>query len=471
MNITYLSLPYVYPLCPLNFNHAKMFVIADVFARHAKTNSPDSVVIFPVASHFTGNTAQSTANAIKEYNTGNRDEDVVAIYKQYRNYYDTPQNVLCHFDDSDYLMRYFHEEILWELKCLNVSCDYRNSYTTKSVAFECFVRSIIRQYEKEHLLVFNSNHELAVNYDDTKWRTDTLRLINTTDIRKKNQLNNIISAFNTLSSGWELLRKTGYGVVYKDTGLIIDPMFDSELFMVYDLFNYWRNYYQVEINNYDDFFDTLFLSLKENQNKCSYVGNPEKKVVQGILDSLPCDMFFGEEHLKNWICKKFFAEQRLLHPSLRTSMYRILGMGLLEGKRMSASAGHSVLSKDLINEFGGQVARLTILLSGGNISNGYNYEKTLPDAAKRILKNFSDYWVFLNSDFRLGNTSSDVEKYVVNIENNISEGYLCKAVTDLLVNIPAKNKHPSLDCKQKLLSLYRYYLPIFLPEFSLCQMQ
>ena len=69
MNITYISVPYVYPLCPLNFNHAKMFVVADVFARYASAQNEGLVhtMIFPIASHFTGNTAQSTSVHIQDF--------------------------------------------------------------------------------------------------------------------------------------------------------------------------------------------------------------------------------------------------------------------------------------------------------------------------------------------------------------------------------------------------------------------
>lgn len=472
MSIEYLSLPYVYPLCPLNFNHAKMFVVADVFARYAKMHSgAETHLIFPIASHFTGNTAHATADSIAAYLDGSKTEATISVYNLYRSFYGTPAQIIPSFSDPNNLMNYYHEEILWELKSLYVSCDYRNAYTTKSEAFECFVRTIIRQYEKEGLLVLNGNGDLAINYDDPQWREDTAQLIESTSIEKSFQRKNILSAFSNLSSGWELLRNSGYGVKYDDTGWIIDPMFDSELFMIYDLFVYWSNYYQAQISDYHSFFEMLFLSLKENENKASDCSELEKAVVQGILDSMPCNIFFGEEHLKNWIAKKFFAEQRLLHPALRTVSYRILGMGLLDGKRMSASSGHAILSRDLIHQYGGQVARLTILLSGGNISKGYNFERSLPDTAQKMLQSFSDYWIMLNSLCTSGNDHFDAAAHESSIESNISSGYLRKAVTELLVNIPARIKQPDPNSRAELLTFYRRYLPIFLPEFAICQMQ
>lgn len=471
-HVTYLSLPYVYPLCPLNFNHAKMFVVADIFARFARAMSPeDTTVLFPVASHFTGNTAHATADAIARYLAGEKNQETIAAYNLYRNFYGTPANTVQLFTDPDYLMGYFHEEILWELKTLQVSCDYKNAYTTQSEAFACFVRTVIRRYDEEGLLVYNQNQELAINYDDPQWREDTVNLINSTQIQKNFQRKNILSAFHNLSSGWELLRNSGYGVAYDNSGWIIDPMFDSELFMLYDLFNYWTRHYRVEISDHNRFFDFLFLSLKENCNKMPEDFGEERTVLQGILDSLPCNIFFGEEHLKNWLCKKFFAEQRLIHPDLRTASYRILGMGLLDGRRMSASAGHSILARDLIHAHGGQIARMTILLSGGNVSKGYQYERSLPDMAKKMLRDFSNYWIFLNTGCGNGRDRCDTGTYAAEIESYIQDGYLRKALTELLVNIPSKNKCPDEQSRQQLLSFYQTYLPIFLPEFDLCQMQ
>lgn len=473
MKITCLSLPYVYPLCPLNFNHAKMFVVADVFARYTrlKNRECDHKVIFPVASHFTGNTAHAAAHNIKEYFIGERTQENTNTYKLYKNIYGVPHNVIKEFSDPQYLMNYFHSEIIWELKSMGVSCDYKYSYTTENEDFPYFVRAVIKEYEKTGLLISNKKLELALNYDDPKWRDATTRLIQNTEIKKEFQKNNILSAFKNLSGEWELLRNTGFGVCYDKSGLIIDPMFDSELLTVFDLFQYWKQYLGVYLEDAEHFFSILMRSLKENHNFATELTEKEEKLVERILASLPCDIFFGEEHLKNWICKKFFAEVQLLHPSIRTKTYRVLGMGMLDGKRMSASRGHAVLSCDLIKKYGGQIARLTILLSGGNISKPYNYEVDLPYMAKRIFEEFNNYWIFLNSDYKKGINECNVEEYENDIHRMLKAGYIRKAVTYLLVNIPTQNKRPSRSSKENLIAFYEKYLNIFLPEFTLCQMQ
>ena len=472
MKITHISVPYVYPLCPLNFNHTKMFVVADVYARHTASQNAgaDDIVIFPIASHFSGNTAQSTSLHILDYLSGVRNEKTISVFGLYKDVYKVPTDILHEFTNPRFMMNHFNREIIWELKSLNVSCNYENAYTTESEEFASFAISLIRRYDKEGLLVRNENGDLALNYDEPKWRQETAALIADTEILQPSQRKTIMSAFENLSNGWELLRNTGYGVKYDDEGLIIDPMFDSELFMVFDLYVHWKNHYSEKITNEPLFFEGLLRSLKMNDNVCEGFSEGEMNIVNGVLNSLPCDVFFGEEHLKNWIGKKFFAEQKLLHPLLRTVTYRILGMGLLEGKRMSASGGHAIFTRDLINDYGGQITRLIILLSGGNVSRTYNYDRRLPETAKKMLFNFTNYIASLKSNRFGGTQDGNVGEYSDYIDKLINDGRLERATVELLVNIPARNKKPCEGMRSKLLGFYGKYLNIFLPGCELCVM-
>lgn len=471
MNTILVSVPYVYPLCPLNFNHARMFVVADVYARYscASNGKKDVKLIFPIASHYSGNTAQSTASLIHDYFYAERTDKSIETINLYKGGYKTPMNIIRRFIDPNYLLNYYNEEILWELQSLCVSCDYHDAYTTSDAFFEGFVKSIFRQYSSCGLLIKNENDELAINYDDCKWREETVELINNTTIKHHVHKKTILSALHNLSGQWECLRKTGYGVRFDEEGWIIDPMFDSELFMVFDLFIYWKNHLKTQISNSDIFFDELFVSLKSNQliNRNKITAS-EYELISHILGSLPCSIFVVEEHLKNWIGKKFFVEQKLLHPDLRTSTYRVLGMAMLDGKRMSASRGHTIFSRDLIKEYGGTIARLTLLMSGGNVSKTYNYEIDLPQKAKTIIDNFSDYLVFLKSNYALGTQEFATDDFSQKINTLIEDGYIRQAIIELLVNIPASYKNPTINSMHDMLSLYKKYLNILIPAYAQC---
>ena len=470
MKTILVSVPYVYPLCPLNFNHAKMFVVADVFARFLSSqNNVDCQLIFPIASHYSGNTAQSTSRVFCEYFSGDRNDYNSQVFNLYKNIYKTPSSIIRKFVNPTYLMDYFNAEIINELRVLGVSCDFKDAYTTRNPFFGEFVMAIFRQYKRCGVLVKNTNQELAINYDDLEWRNNTISLIKNTNIKQDSQRQHILSALNTLSSNWECLRHNGYGVAFDASGLIIDPMFDSELFMVFDLFIYWKNRLQTTISSAKVFFDTLFESLKNNTlEETPLLSYDERNLITSILNSLPCTLFFAEEHLKNWLSKKFFAEEILLHPELRTTTYRILGMGMLAGKRMSASRGHAILTRTLIKEYGGTITRLVILLSGGNISKKYNYDVNLPEVATRMLDTFSDYLLFLQSNYQEGTQTFDNIHYETIIDKLINEGYLRQAVIELLVNIPSYYKDPSPESISRLLSFFNKYITIFLPEYAKC---
>ena len=473
MSTIFISVPYVYPLCPLNFNHAKMFVVADVFARYLSNilnGTSKCNLIFPVASHYSGNTAQATAKLVQEFYSGIKGEQHKKIYNLYKNIYQIPSSIVSKFVDPDYLMNYFSEEIIWELQSLSISCDYNDFYNTQNKYWEDFVRAIFRQYREHDVLIQNKNHELAINYDNIEWKTKTIELLKGTDIKQLIHKNNILSSIeHTLSNNWECLRDNGCGVVLDSTGLIVDPMFDSELFMIFDLFIHWINKLQTNIHKLDVFFDTLFLAIQNNKlYKTNNITQEEIDLISYILKSLPCTLFVAEEHLKNWLGKKFYAEQLLIHPNLRTTSYRILGMGLLDGKRMSASRGHTILTRKLIKDYGGELSRLTILLSGGNISKTYNYEIHSPENAKQMLNNFSDYLVFLKSSCVGGEQDFNWSYYEEKINKLIEDGYLRQAIIELLVNIPSKHKYPNKDSMHQLLSFYKKYLYIFIPNYAKC---
>ena len=135
---------------------------------------------------------------------------------------------------------------------------------------------------------------------------------------------------------------------------------------------------------------------------------------------------------------------------------------------MSASRGHAILARDLIKEHGRVVSRLVLLMSGGNISKTCNYEKELPQEAKTIIDNFSDYLVFLKSNYYLGSQEFDIENQSNKINKLIEEGYFRQAIIELLVTIPSSYKNPSIESRAKLLLLYKKYLNIFIPDYAQC---
>ena len=389
---------------------------------------------------------------------GTREEK--RLFNLYKNIYNTPALILKTFINPLNILEFYTQEILWELKSLNISCDYKNFYTTEHKDFSIFVNTIILIYEKNNLLVSNKRGDLALDYNNDKWGKKTLDLINRTEFLQSFHKNNIVSAMKDVRSDWGLLRKNGFGVSYKEW--IIDPMFDSEIFTIFDLYIKFKNEYKETIN-VENFFRNLFKTLK---NK----GGSKNILIDKIASFLPCDVLICEEHLKNWVVKKLYAESLLLDKKYQTKKYFILGMGFLDGKQMSASKGHAILTKDLIDRYGPIRARLIILLTGGHPSKMYEYDKTLPFQADNLLNNFISHYIHLASitsrkiQRSVKERKSTIELICSDIEENIAKGYYRQAIIELLSILPQKYyKSLTINTAHILMSVYNEYLNVLLP--------
>lgn len=454
------SLPYIHPLCPLNFNHAKLFVVADVVCRYQRMKG--KAVIFPIASHYSGNTAHKTVEALTQYFLGENNIQDDLFYKLHVNFYKTPRYILETFSSPNHLLDYYTHEIYWELKSLDISADYDFAYNTSHEDFSVFIKSILKCYKKNDILIKNNNNDLALNYNDLIWKEKCKKLINKTRFNTHSHKKNVLSSMKNVRPDWKLLRNTGFGVKYQNQ--IIDPMFDSELFTIFDLYMHFKDEFKMDYNNIQEFFDTLLQTLYSGYNKS------QNSLIDAITSYLPCNVFVCEEHLKNWVVKKFYAESILLNSKYQTKKYIFIGMGILDGKRMSASKNHAILSKDLISQYGAKTARLILLLSGGNIAKSCSYDHNLPSFANKLMRDLSAYLIYLISESKqyLNNlpeiSSIGLDEYTI-IEEHINLGYYRQAIIELFVNIPKKNRKPDQLKLVNLLSLYRKYLDIFFPGF------
>lgn len=453
------SLPYIYPVCPLNIDHARMFVISDIISRYSRNLGYN--VFFPVASHYSGNTAQKVSNEFRKVYINNRtDDQAKKTVRLHESTYGTPDYTLKNFCHPDILLDYYSQEILWELKSLRISCDYDLYYTTRSEDFAVFVNTIMDLYKKHKVLIDNAKGKLALNYDNSSWKDKVNKLFDKTEFVQEFQKGNVKDAMKNVRSDWGFLRRDGYGVQYKQW--IVDPMFDSELFTVYNIFVKLKREYPCKLADAKSFFANLFEALATGDPK----GNP---LISEFLRWLPCDVFVCEEHLKNWIVKRLYAETLLLEKKFRTKKYFITGMGLLSGKRMSASQGHAILARDLINDYGPLRARLIILLTGGHPSRIYHYEPDLPKQAGRLLKkvlNYSSYLrILINYSSRSASAenSNSVKRLRKRLKDLLERGYYKTIILELITVTPKRFCNPDQKTARELFAVYKEYFDLLLP--------
>ncbi len=452
-----ISLPYLYPVCPISIDHARMFVVADINARWERKKGKQ--VCFPIAAHFSGVTAEKTCELLN----GKYEKDS-ELYKErkkmlniFSNIYKVPDNIIELLKTPQDILYYFTYQIINDLKNINVSCDFDLFYTTNCKDFEKFVKVMFEFYETNNALIMNEKNELALNYSDKNWKEQTLKSFNNIEFLQSFHKNNVMGSFDNIRKDFGLLRDYGIGIKYNEK-YVIDPMFDSDLFTLYDL------YMKVKGNNdseAENVFKTLFNSIKNTPDRT------HNEIVNKIIEWLPCDLFVCEEHLKTWIVKKTYSEALLLRPELRTKKYFITGMGKINNERMSSSRGTAILLKDLIEKHGVHNARLIILMTGGHPSKLYNYDLNLPNEIMKMTNYFMEYVNYLYSKY-LQNTKVDATNELIKerkeITNYIEQGYYKQAIILMMKIIPKNNRIIDSAKAKEILEIYNEFLDIIVPN-------
>ncbi len=447
-----ISVPYIYPVCPLSIDHAKIMLVADINARIARAEGKE--VYLPIAAHYSGVTAEKSIDSLNSNDIECRNKERDKFIKVYK----TPRTVVESFNNPEKLLDYYTSETILDLKRLNISCDYPNFYKTNEEDYEIFVRTIFNWYEKKGMLIKNSKNELALNYDDKVWRNKTKNNLNQLTFISPSLRNNILSSFENIRSDWGILRNYGIGVRYNDN-YVIDPMFDSELFVIYDLykkFNYLSNN-----EKKSDIFNEIFEVLAGCKK-------PTMPIVKSITKWMPTDLFVCEEHLKNWIVKKTFSESLIFKRKYYTKKYFITGMGYINGKRMSSSRGTAILLKDLLNQYGSNVTRMIIMFTGGHPSKMYNYVEENINTINKMLQDFYDYIVFLNS--KLLNVEYNNNEFVTEFEEinkNLKAGFYQQVLVDLMKNFKKKYYNAESKTLIKVRNTLRYFINILLPDIKI----
>lgn len=448
-----ISYPYIYPVCPLSIDHAKIMLIADIHARLARKEGKN--VCFPIATHYSGVTAEKSINNLNSNDDNIKKKELDKFITNYK----TPRNVVFNFKDPTQLLDYYSAQTIYDLKRLSISCDYDNYYKTTEKDYEQFITTIFDIYDSKGLLIKNKNNFLALNYDDKLWRENTFSYLLNLNIIHKSQKNNIISSFDNIKSDWGILRNYGIGIKYKDN-YVIDPMFDSELFFIYDLYKKFSK--SININNSKYIFEEIFKSLN-NEN---YISN--NIIVKEILNFLPINIFICEEHLKNWIIKKTYAENVLLLDKYKTKNYFISGMGYIKGKRMSSSRGTAVLLKDLLDKYGTNITRMIIMFTGGHPSKMYNYNVDNTKAINEMLDNFYNYINYINAQL-IDYQDNDI-KYMSNFDylnNLLHEGYYQQTLVEIMKIIPKTCYNCTKEELYKMKNTIKYFLEVLLPDIKI----
>jgi cysteinyl-tRNA synthetase len=167
-----------------------------------------------------------------------------------------------------------------------------------------------------------------------------------------------------------------------------------------------------------------------------------------------------------------YAESCLLDEKYQTKKYFVLWMWSLNWKRMSASRWNAIFVNDLINSYGPNKSRMIILLGWWHPSKNYDFDTNLPSYVDKLLNNFTNYYSYLLSISNWSiiidsnNISINIDENTVSniIEENINKWYYRQAIIELISILPSKYQYPDKNSSIILLSIYKRYLYILLPN-------
>jgi len=375
----FLDIAHMHPICPLSLSHARIFVLADVWARWKRKQGFS--VRFPVCMHYSGSTVFKITSAISNFlqkrklnDTDQKTLDLIF------NFYKIPKEHLHQFNEPISVLDYFSDVILKDLRSIQVSCDYNDYFNTTSRWYQEFVRSVFDIYTEKSFIT-KRNRNKSLNYPNPLFKDSAVKRLNKTAFSPPTAKTMVAESLEKLDDEWSFERNDSIGTRIGE--YIVDPMFDAEFLSIFNaIYPYLKNL-SINQSNARDIFKE-FLHKIENQNeKVSAIAN---ELYSNSQKFLPVDIFFVERHLQNWIAKRIYTEVILLPPNLSTHQYFFLGSITKDGQVDSASRGHGITLPQLIDMEGSENARLALLLSLGTPHKDYEWASTTGHIKRKLIK-------------------------------------------------------------------------------------
>jgi leucyl-tRNA synthetase len=318
-----IGLPYWHPLCPLHPGHARIYVIADLIAKHIRYATNGATRVYtPYGSHYSGSTAAKWVHTLRA--GGDQAADLRALFARYGvgddvvDEFTTPQRILDHFTD----------QIIDNLR--DMHCEVPEPVLrTVDPDYSAFVGETFQEMEKRGTLVIQGPRaalDYAAFLDEAVAQSRVTRVFSrgNAEILRVGIRANIENRRNREDYFVDIFQPHGPGghetFSVKYQGVPLDPMHDS---LLYDVHNSRTHGFE-----------------------------------------LPVDLFLAEDHLSTWLGRKTFAECMFLAPEHRTRSYFILGSATFNGRHMSSSQGNAIFPSELAKTYGARAVRVYMLLLG-----------------------------------------------------------------------------------------------------------
>ncbi len=198
-----------------------------------------------------------------------------------------------------------------------------------------------------------------LRYNDEQWREKTREAVANLECIPENTREQYDHTIGWLEE-WPCIRNYGLGTRLPwDDEFVIEPLSDSTIYMSY--YTIAHRIQEVPVEDVDhDFFDALFYGEEA-------VDDPDERALELREEWnhwYPVDVRCSANDLiQNHLTFFLYHHAELFDPDNWPEGITVMGMGLLEGEKMSSSKGHVVLPGEAIEKFGADTTRFFLLNS------------------------------------------------------------------------------------------------------------
>jgi leucyl-tRNA synthetase len=222
-----------------------------------------------------------------------------------------------------------------------------------------------------------------LRYDDETWKRKAKNAVSQMDAIPENTRGEYTHTIDWLNE-WPCIRNYGLGTRLPwDEEFVIEPLSDSTVYMAYyTIAHRLKEIPVADLNG--DFFDALFYGADA-------VPEPDERALQlreEWTHWYPVDYRFSANDLiSNHLTFFLFHHAELFDDIDWPQGIVVMGMGLLEGKKMSSSKGHVVLPGTAIEDYGADTVRF-FLLNSSEPWQDYDWRDDLVESVSEQLQRF-----------------------------------------------------------------------------------
>jgi leucyl-tRNA synthetase len=267
-----------------------------------------------------------------------------------------------------------------------------------------------------------------LRYNDEEWREKTREAVANLECIPENTREQYDHTIGWLEE-WPCIRNYGLGTKLPwDDDFVIEPLSDSTIYMSY--YTIAHRIQDVPVEDLDrDFFDAMFYGEEAVEDPDERALDLREEWDYWYPVSVRCS---ANDLIQNHLTFFLYHHAELFDPDNWPDGITVMGMGLLEGEKMSSSKGHVVLPGEAIDKYGADTTRFFLLNSAepwqdydwredavGNtqdqLTRFWNraqetIDREVPDGAEEELQHI-DRWLLSKLQRTIEDTTAALERF------------------------------------------------------------